>query len=88
MRGEKRDNGQHTREPIANPLPMALVVFPTESSSSVLSRTFFPSSPHLGDAARIVRNPPDHSVHRHHHGRHCNIETAAMAMPRKDPDSD
>ena len=36
----KRTNAVKAAEPIANPLPIAAVVFPTASNLSVLSRTF------------------------------------------------
>ena len=43
-------------EPMAKPLPMAAVVLPTESSLSVMSRTPFVETAHLGDAAGVIRD--------------------------------
>jgi hypothetical protein len=43
-----------TAEPMAKPLPTAAVVLPTESSSSVMSRTSLPEAGHLRDAAGVV----------------------------------
>ena len=43
MKAAKSANAVKAAEPIANPLPIAAVVFPTASSLSVRSRTSFGS---------------------------------------------
>ena len=44
MNALKSESTVRVAEPIAKPLPIAAVVLPTESSSSVMSRTSEPSS--------------------------------------------